>query len=128
MVAKPADTTPLTTLRLGEILLEAGLPPGVLNVVPGTGAEAGEALVTHPLVRKVAFTGSTPVGERVIALAAKGSKRVTLELGGSDPMIICDDADLATAASAAAWAASTTAVRRAWRSSASTSSSRWPTR
>ena len=64
------------------------------------GAVAGEALVTHPLVRKVAFTGSTPVGERVAALAAKGSKRVTLELGGSDPMIICDDADLAAAASA----------------------------
>jgi acyl-CoA reductase-like NAD-dependent aldehyde dehydrogenase len=101
VVAKPADTTPLTTLRLGEILGEAGLPPGVFNVVPGPGSEVGEALVTHPLVRKVAFTGSTPVGERVAALAAKGSKRVTLELGGSDPMIICDDADLAAAASAA---------------------------
>jgi succinate-semialdehyde dehydrogenase/glutarate-semialdehyde dehydrogenase len=101
VVAKPADTTPFTTLRLAEILVEAGLPPGVLNVVPGTGSEAGEALVQHPLVRKVAFTGSTPTGERVAALAARGSKRVTLELGGSDPMIICDDADLARAASAA---------------------------
>jgi acyl-CoA reductase-like NAD-dependent aldehyde dehydrogenase len=101
VVAKPADTTPFTTLRLAEILTEAGLPPGVLNVAPGTGGEAGEALVTHPLVRKVAFTGSTPTGERVAALAAKGSKRVTLELGGSDPMIICDDADVAKAASAA---------------------------
>jgi succinate-semialdehyde dehydrogenase/glutarate-semialdehyde dehydrogenase len=101
VVAKPADTTPFTTLRLAEVLTEAGLPPGVLNVVPGTGAEAGEALVTHPLVRKVAFTGSTPTGERIAALAAKGSKRVTLELGGSDPMIICDDADLEKAASAA---------------------------
>jgi acyl-CoA reductase-like NAD-dependent aldehyde dehydrogenase len=100
-VAKPADTTPFTTLRLAEILVEAGLPPGVLNVVTGTGPEAGEALVTHSLVRKVAFTGSTPTGERVAALAAPGSKRVTLELGGSDPMIICDDADLAKAASAA---------------------------
>jgi acyl-CoA reductase-like NAD-dependent aldehyde dehydrogenase len=100
-VAKPADTTPFTTLRLAEILLEAGLPPGVLNVVCGTGALTGEALVTHPLVRKVAFTGSTPTGERVGALAAVGSKRVTLELGGSDPMIICDDADLVRAASAA---------------------------
>jgi acyl-CoA reductase-like NAD-dependent aldehyde dehydrogenase len=70
-------------------------------VLPGEGAVAGEALVTHPLVRKVAFTGSTPVGEHVAALAAKGSKRVTLELGGSDPMIICDDADLPAAASAA---------------------------
>jgi succinate-semialdehyde dehydrogenase/glutarate-semialdehyde dehydrogenase len=102
VVAKPADSTPFTTLRLAEILSEAGLPDGVLNVVTGTGAEAGEAMVTHPLVRKVAFTGSTPTGERVAALAAPGSKRVTLELGGSDPMIICDDADLAKAASAAA--------------------------
>ena len=101
VVAKPADTTPFTTLRLAEILTEAGLPPGVVNVVPGTGPGAGEALVTHPLVRKVAFTGSTPTGERVGALAAAGSKRVTLELGGSDPMIICDDADLDRAASAA---------------------------
>ena len=101
VVAKPADTTPFTTLRLAEILTEAGLPPGVFNVVPGAGSVAGEALVTHPLVRKVAFTGSTPTGERVGALAAKGSKRVTLELGGSDPMIICADADLKRAASAA---------------------------
>ena len=101
VVAKPADTTPLTTLRLAEIFTEAGLPPGVFNVVPGRGSVVGEALVTHPLVRKVAFTGSTPVGERVAALAAVGSKRVTLELGGSDPMIICDDADLGAAASAA---------------------------
>jgi succinate-semialdehyde dehydrogenase/glutarate-semialdehyde dehydrogenase len=102
VVAKPADTTPFTTLALAEILAEAGLPPGVFNVVPGTGAVAGEALVTHPLVRKVAFTGSTPTGARVMALAAQGIKRVTLELGGSDPMIICDDADLKAAASAAA--------------------------
>src|SRR5918912_297913 len=101
VVAKPADTTPFTTLRVAEILAEAGLPPGVLNVVTGTGAEAGEALVTHPLVRKVAFTGSTATGERIMALAARGVKRVTLELGGSDPMIVCDDADLARAASAA---------------------------
>src|SRR5262249_37791969 len=89
VVAKPAATTPRAPLRLGETLAEAGLPPGVFTVVPGRGSEVGEALVMHPLVRKVAFTGSTPVGERVAALAAKGSKRVTLELGGSDPMIIC---------------------------------------
>ena len=101
VVAKPADTTPFTTLRLAEILTDAGLPPGVLAVLPGTGAGTGEALVTHPLVRKIAFTGSTPTGERVGALAARGSKRVTLELGGSDPMIICADADIAKAASAA---------------------------
>ena len=101
VVAKPADTTPFTTLRLAEVLTEAGLPPGVLGVVPGTGGLTGEALVKHPVVRKIAFTGSTPTGERIGALAAKGSKRVTLELGGSDPMIICADADLAKAASAA---------------------------
>ncbi len=102
VVAKPADTTPFTTLALAEILHEAGIPAGVFNVVPGTGPVAGEALVTHPLVRKVAFTGSTPTGARVMALAAASVKRVTLELGGSDPMIVCDDADLAAAASAAA--------------------------
>jgi succinate-semialdehyde dehydrogenase/glutarate-semialdehyde dehydrogenase len=101
VVAKPADTTPFTTLALAEILTEAGLPPGVLNVITGTGAVAGEALVTHPRVSKVAFTGSTPTGQRIMALASRGPKRVTLELGGSDPMIICDDADLAAAASAA---------------------------
>ena len=73
----------------------------MFNVVTGSGSVAGTALVTHPQVRKIAFTGSTPVGEQIMALAAHGIKRVTLELGGSDPMIICDDADLAAAASAA---------------------------
>lgn len=101
VVAKPAETTPLTTLRIAQLLHEAGLPPGVFNVVTGTGPETGEALVRHPLVRKVAFTGSTAVGQRIMALAAEGVKRVTLELGGSDPMIVCDDADLDAAASAA---------------------------
>jgi acyl-CoA reductase-like NAD-dependent aldehyde dehydrogenase len=101
VVAKPAGTTPLTTLRFAELLAEGGLPPGVFNVVTGSGSLAGIALVTHPTVRKIAFTGSTPIGEQIMALAAKGTKRVTLELGGSDPMIICDDADLAAAASAA---------------------------
>jgi acyl-CoA reductase-like NAD-dependent aldehyde dehydrogenase len=101
VVAKPAATTPLTTLRFAELLAEGGLPEGVFNVVTGRGSEAGEALVTHPRVRKIAFTGSTPVGERIMALCADGVKRVTLELGGSDPMIICDDADVGAAASAA---------------------------
>jgi acyl-CoA reductase-like NAD-dependent aldehyde dehydrogenase len=101
VVAKPAGTTPLTTLRFAELLHEGGLPAGVFNVVTGSGSLTGEALATHPDVRKIAFTGSTPVGERIMALCAKGTKRVTLELGGSDPMIICDDADLAGAASAA---------------------------
>ncbi|HZA83266.1 MAG TPA: aldehyde dehydrogenase family protein [Actinomycetes bacterium] len=101
VVAKPAETTPLTTLRLAELLAAGGLPAGTLNVVTGTGPVAGDALVRHPLVRKVAFTGSTPVGRRTMAAAAEGLKRVTLELGGSDPMIICDDADLDRAVSAA---------------------------
>ena len=101
VVAKPAGTTPLTTLRFAELLHEGGLPAGVFNVVTGSGSIAGTALATHPDVRKIAFTGSTPVGELIMALCAKGTKRVTLELGGSDPMIICDDADLAAAASAA---------------------------
>src|SRR6202012_15664 len=101
VVAKPAATTPLTTLRFAELLAEGGLPDGVFNVITGRGSEAGEALVTHKDVRKIAFTGSTPRGERIMAQCAHGIKRVTLELGGSDPMIICDDADLAAAASAA---------------------------
>ena len=101
VVAKPAGTTPLTTLRFCELLFEGGLPAGVFNVITGSGSVAGEALVTHPLVRKVAFTGSTPVGERIMRLCSAGVKRVTLELGGSDPMIICDDADVGAAASAA---------------------------
>jgi acyl-CoA reductase-like NAD-dependent aldehyde dehydrogenase len=101
VVAKPAETTPLTTLRLVELLHQGGLPAGVCNVVTGTGPVAGDALVRHPLVRKVAFTGSTAVGRRTMAAAAEHLKRVTLELGGSDPMIICDDADLDRAVSAA---------------------------
>src|SRR3954469_9761378 len=101
MVAKPADTTPLTTLRIAALLHEAGVPAGVFNVVTGRGSVVGEALVQHPLVRKIGFTGSTPVGEHVKALAAKGAKRLTLELGGSDPLIILKDADLERAASAA---------------------------
>ena len=101
VVAKPAETTPLTTLRLAELLHQGGLPAGTFNVVTGTGPVAGDALVRHPRVRKVAFTGSTPVGRRTMAAAAEHLKRVTLELGGSDPMIICDDADLDRAVSAA---------------------------
>jgi acyl-CoA reductase-like NAD-dependent aldehyde dehydrogenase len=101
VVAKPAETTPLTTLLIAELLHQGGIPAGVFNVVTGTGPVAGAALVAHPLVRKIAFTGSTPVGKRTMAAAAEHLKRVTLELGGSDPMIICDDADLDRAVSAA---------------------------
>jgi succinate-semialdehyde dehydrogenase/glutarate-semialdehyde dehydrogenase len=102
MVIKPAETTPLTDLRVVALFLEAGLPKGVLNVVTGQGSVVGEEIVTNPKVRKIGFTGSTEVGRRVMASAAQGIKRVTLELGGSDPMIVCDDADLEEAAKAAA--------------------------
>ena len=101
VVAKPDETTPLVTLRLAAIAHEVGLPPGVFNVVCGTGEVTGASLVAHPGVRKVAFTGSTPVGRDIMARAAGDLKRVTLELGGSDPMIICADADVDAAVSAA---------------------------
>ena len=101
LVAKPAESTPLTTLRIAELMHEAGLPDGVFEVVTGKGSVLGEALVSDPRVAKVAFTGSTPVGKRVGELAARGVKRVTLELGGSDPMIVLDDADVDGAVSAA---------------------------
>jgi acyl-CoA reductase-like NAD-dependent aldehyde dehydrogenase len=101
VVAKPAETTPLTTLRIAEIMRDHGLPENVFQVVTGKGSVLGEALVTDARVAKVAFTGSTPVGKHVAELAARGVKRVTLELGGSDPMIVLDDADVDAAVSAA---------------------------
>jgi succinate-semialdehyde dehydrogenase / glutarate-semialdehyde dehydrogenase len=93
VVAKPAETTPLATLRVAELAGEAGLPPGVLNVVTG-GPETGEALVAHPDVRRVAFTGQTSTGRRIMELAGPALKHVSLELGGSDPTIVLADADL----------------------------------
>jgi acyl-CoA reductase-like NAD-dependent aldehyde dehydrogenase len=98
VVLKPATTTPLSTLKCVEALIEGGLPEGVVNVV--LGSATGEAIVTHPLIRKVALTGSTPTGKRVMAAAAPHLKKVTLELGGSDPCIVLDDADLDAAAKA----------------------------
>src|SRR2546430_3401892 len=94
VVLKPAHETPLTALLLGDIAVVAGLPPGALNVVPGPGATAGAALVRHPLVDKIAFTGSTEVGQWIMREAAATVKRVTLELGGKSPNIIFADADL----------------------------------
>ena len=101
MVIKPAETTPLTDLRVVELMTGAGVPPGVLNVVTGQGSVVGQALIEHPDVAKVGFTGSTEVGRQVMAGAAKTIKRVTLELGGSDPIIVCDDADIDKAVSSA---------------------------
>jgi acyl-CoA reductase-like NAD-dependent aldehyde dehydrogenase len=100
VVAKPAATTPLATLEVARLFTEAGVPDGVLNVVTGRGSEIGDALVGHPDVRRVAFTGSTAVGRHVAALAAPDLKRLSLELGGSDPVIVCADADVDAAVKA----------------------------
>lgn len=97
IVMKPAEQTPLTCLRLGELALEAGFPPGVINIVPGYGPTAGGAIVDHHMVDKVAFTGSTEVGQLIMRNAAKTLKRITLELGGKSPNIIFADADLEAA-------------------------------
>lgn len=99
VVLKPASLSPLTALMLGEIAQAAGLPAGVLQVLPGAGAKIGDALVLHPLVRKISFTGSTEIGSRIMELASKGIKRISLELGGKSPNIIFADADLEKAAS-----------------------------
>nr|WP_285757860.1 aldehyde dehydrogenase family protein [Nocardiopsis ansamitocini] len=101
VVVKPAELTPLTAIRIGELALEAGLPEGVLQVLPGAGPVAGERLVRHPGVAKIAFTGSTAVGKRIMAACADDLKRVTLELGGKSANIVFADADLAKAAAAA---------------------------
>src|SRR2546426_10246260 len=97
IVLKPAEQTPLSALRLAQIAEEAGLPPGVLNVVTGFGPTAGGALVDHPGVDKIAFTGSTSVGQEIMRRASGTLKRLTLELGGKSPNIVFADADLETA-------------------------------
>ncbi|MFA6299786.1 MAG: aldehyde dehydrogenase family protein [Nocardioides sp.] len=104
VVLKPAELTPLTAVRIGELALEAGLPEGVLTVIPGKGSVVGERFVTHELVRKVCFTGSTAVGKRIMAGCAEQVKRVTLELGGKSSNIVFADADLAAAAASAPYA------------------------
>ncbi len=101
VVLKPAELTPLTALRFGELAREAGLPDGVVNVVVGPGRTCGQRLVEHPDVAKIAFTGSTEVGRSIAAGAAASIKRVTLELGGKSANIVFADADLETAAAAA---------------------------
>src|SRR6516165_4937908 len=94
VVVKPASTTPLTTLKIVEILNQAGLPKGVLNVVTGPGSVVGEEILRNPRVARVAFTGESKTGKHVMEVAGSQMKRVTLELGGSDPMIVCEDADI----------------------------------
>ncbi|HET8652574.1 MAG TPA: aldehyde dehydrogenase family protein [Gaiellaceae bacterium] len=104
VVLKPAELTPLTALRLGELALEAGLPEGVLNVVAGSGSVVGQRLVEHPDVAKIGFTGSTEVGRSVMEGAAGTIKRVTLELGGKSANVVFADADLEAAAAGAPYA------------------------
>ncbi|MGC4950396.1 aldehyde dehydrogenase family protein [Streptomyces sp. DT224] len=101
VILKPAETTPLTALRLAGIALEAGLPEHLFQVLPGAGDEAGNALVEHPDVAKIVFTGSTRTGKRIMAKCADRLKRVTLELGGKSPSIVFADADIPAAAAAA---------------------------
>ncbi len=96
-ILKPAEETPLTALRLGELMLEAGVPPGVINVIPGYGHSAGAALSRHAGVDKVAFTGSTEVGKLIVQAASGNLKKVSLELGGKSPNIVLADADIEAA-------------------------------
>ena len=101
-ILKPAEQAPLSTLRLAELIEEVGLPPGVLNVVPGFGATAGAAMAAHPDIDKIAFTGSTAVGRQILQASAGNMKKVTLELGGKSPNIIFPDADFDLALTTAA--------------------------
>ncbi|MDQ6525085.1 aldehyde dehydrogenase family protein [Nocardioides sp. LHD-245] len=103
-VVKPAEETPLTALRLAELCLEAGLPPGVLNVVTGVGSRAGAAIAAHPDIDKVSFTGSTEVGRSILQAAQGNMKKLTLELGGKSPVLVFEDADLSAAIPGAATA------------------------
>ncbi|MFH0966563.1 MAG: aldehyde dehydrogenase family protein [Methanobacteriota archaeon] len=101
LILKPASTAPLTCIALASCLTDAGLPPELLQIVPGPGEVVGEAIAAHPDIRAVSFTGEITTGRRVASLAAPQFKRLTLELGGSDPMIVCKDADLTGAAKGA---------------------------
>jgi len=104
VVLKPAEQTPLTSLRLGELILEAGFPAGVVNICPGFGPTAGAALAEHTDVNKIAFTGEHTTGQLIVKASAGNLKRVSLELGGKSPDIVFDDADLDQAVPGTAWA------------------------
>ncbi len=104
VVLKPSELTPATAMELARMTVEAGFPPGVVNILPGFGSEAGEALVKHTLVDKVSFTGSTTVGRKVMALASETLKKITLECGGKSANIVLDDADLDLAVDGALYA------------------------
>jgi acyl-CoA reductase-like NAD-dependent aldehyde dehydrogenase len=104
IVMKPAEVTPLTSLKIAELMREAGLPDGVVNMVPGLGAVAGQAIAEHPGIHKIAFTGSTATGRKIVQASAGNLKKVQLELGGKGPNIVFDDANLAAAVNGSAWA------------------------
>ncbi len=104
IVMKPAEITPLTSLRIAELMSEAGLPDGVVNMVPGLGHVAGQAIAEHPGIAKIAFTGSTATGRRIVQASAGNLKKVQLELGGKGANIVFEDADLAAAVNGSAWA------------------------
>jgi betaine-aldehyde dehydrogenase len=105
IVLKPSEMTPITSLMLAEDATAAGMPDGVFNVITGTGPVAGEALIGHPDVRMVSFTGSTRVGHRIAEVAMAGLKRLHLELGGKAPFVVFEDADLDAAVQGAVAAA-----------------------
>src|SRR5690606_2677756 len=112
VVFKPAEDTPLLGAKFVEVLIEAGLPPGVLNLVTGPGPVVGEAIVSHPDVKVVTFTGSTATGKRAATLAAQTLRKVSLELGGKNAIIVMDDADLDLALEAVLWSAFGTSGQR----------------
>jgi betaine-aldehyde dehydrogenase len=104
IVMKPAEVTPLTSLKIAELMAEAGMPDGVVNMVPGLGTVAGQAIAEHPGIQKIAFTGSTATGRKVVQASAGNLKKVQLELGGKGPNIVFDDANLVAAVNGSAWA------------------------
>ena len=104
IVLKPAELTPLSTLRIAELMQEVGIPDGVVNIVPGYGHTAGARLAEHPDVKKIAFTGSTATGRRIVQASASNLKKVQLELGGKGPNIVFADASIPAAVAARAWA------------------------
>lgn len=94
VVLKPAQVCPLTALKFAELTVKAGFPPGVINIVPGTGSVTGQAIADHPLVRKLGFTGSTPIGKTIMTSCAQSNlKKCSLELGGKSPLVIFADCD-----------------------------------
>jgi phenylacetaldehyde dehydrogenase len=127
IVLKPAEQTPLSAIRLGQLIMEAGFPAGVVNILTGFGETAGAALAAHPDVDKIAFTGSTEVGKLIVKAAAGNLKKVSLELGGKSPAIVFPDADLDVAVRGTASAIFLTRASAARPAPASTSTRRCST-